>query len=97
LDNFFNDGLIGCFAQKKKGGLIILVGIIPHGIFEIPALLLSAAVGLRIERETLKNKEERNLDGELNKGLMVFLVLILELLLIAAAVESSSFVATLLF
>ncbi len=89
----FNGGLIGCLAQKE--GLIIFIGIIPHGIFEIPALLLSAAVGLRIGRETLKNKEERNLKGELNKGLMVFLVLILPLLLIAAAIESSSFVATL--
>ncbi|MBA7537586.1 hypothetical protein ES705_29855 [subsurface metagenome] len=89
----FNGGLIGCLAQKR--GLIIFIGIIPHGIFEIPALLLSGAIGLRIGREVLKNRAERNLKSVLNKGLRVFLVLILPLLLIAAVIESSSIVATL--
>ena len=89
----FNGGLIGCLAQKE--GLIIFIGIIPHGIFEIPALLLSAAIGLRMGREVLKNRGERDLEGEIRRGLRGFLVLILGLLLIAAAIESSSFVATL--
>lgn len=83
----FNGGLIGCLAQKE--GLIIFVGILPHGIFEIPALLLSGAIGLRIGREVLKNRAERNLKSALNKGLRAFLVLILPLLLIAAVIESS--------
>ena len=91
----FNGGLIGCLAQKE--GLIIFVGILPHGIFEIPALLLSAAIGLRMGREILKNRMMRDLKGELRRGLRVFLVLILPLLLIAAVIESSSIVATLFF
>ncbi|MCK4476557.1 MAG: stage II sporulation protein M, partial [Methanophagales archaeon] len=57
----FNGGLIGCLAQKE--GLIIFVGILPHGIFEIPALLLSAAIGLRMGREILKNRMMRDLKG----------------------------------
>ena len=91
----FNGGLIGCLAQKN--GLIIFIGIMPHGIFEIPALLLSAAIGVKIGREILKNRMKRDLKRELRKGLRVFLVLILPLLLIAAVIESSSIVATLFF
>ena len=89
----FNGGLIGCFAQK--GGLVIFIGILPHGIFEIPALLLSGAIGLRMGREVLRNRGERDLEGEIRRGLRGFLVLILPLLLIAALIESSSIVATL--
>ncbi len=88
-----NGGLIGWFAQKE--GLIVFLAIVPHGIFEIPAFLLSAAIGLKLGREVLKGKEERHLKDELLKGLRAYLILVLLLLFIAALIESGLIVAAL--
>jgi len=90
---FINGGLLGWFAKEQ--GLIIFLAIVPHGMFEIPAFLLSAAIGLRLGREVLKRKGDRDLKKELRNGLRVFLILILPLLFIAALIESALIVATL--
>lgn len=90
---FINGGLLGWFAQKE--GLIVFLAIVPHGIFELPAFLLSVAIGLRLGREVLKRKSERHLKKELGGGLKVFVILILPLLLIAALIESVLIVAIL--
>jgi len=92
---FINGGLLGWFAQEE--GPVIFLAIVPHGIFELPAFLLSAAIGLRLGREVLKSKGERHLKKELRKGLRVFLILILPLLFIAALIESALIIATLSF
>jgi uncharacterized membrane protein SpoIIM required for sporulation len=90
---FINGGLIGWFAQEE--GLIVFLAIVPHGVFEIPAFLISAAIGLKLGREVLKRKEERHLKEELWNGLRVYLILIIPLLLIAALIESALIVAAL--
>ncbi len=92
---FINGGLLGWFAQEE--GLIIFLAIVPHGIFELPAFLLSASIGLRLGREVLKRKGERHLKKELKNGLRFFLVLVLPLLLIAAFIESVLIVAAIYF
>jgi uncharacterized membrane protein SpoIIM required for sporulation len=92
---FINGGLLGWFAQEE--GLIIFLAIVPHGIFELPAFLLSAAIGLRLGREVLRRKGERHLKKELGKGLRVFLVLVLPLLIIAAFIESVLITAAIYF
>ena len=90
---FINGGLLGWFAKEQ--GLIIFLAIVPHGMFEIPAFLLSASIGLRLGREVLKRKGDRDLKKELRNGLRVFLILVLPLLFIAALIESALIVATL--
>jgi len=84
---FVNGGLVGWFVQQEGG--IVLVAIIPHGIFEIPAFLISTAIGLRLGREVFRSRGERDLGGEMKMGLWVFLTLILPLLVIAAIIESA--------
>jgi len=64
-------------------------------MFEIPAFLLSTAIGLKLGREVLKRKEERHLKDELRKALRAYLILILLLLLIAALIESGLIIAAL--
>lgn len=83
---FINGGLLGWLAQEE--GPIVFLAIVPHGIFELPAFLLSTAIGLRLGREVLKRKEERHLKEELRNGLVVFLTVVLPLLFIAALIES---------
>jgi len=84
---FVNGGIVGWFVQKE--GAIVLIAIIPHGVFEIPAFLISAAIGLRLGREVFRSRDERDLGGEMKRGLWVFLTLIFPLLLIAAIIESA--------
>ena len=84
---FVNGGIVGWFVQKE--GAIVLIAIIPHGVFEIPAFLISAAIGLRLGREVFRSRDERDLGGEIKRGLWVFLTLVLPLLVIAAIIESA--------
>jgi uncharacterized membrane protein SpoIIM required for sporulation len=90
---FINGGLIGWFAQEE--GLIVFLAIVPHGLFEIPAFLLSAAIGLRLAREVFRRKGERHLKEELWNGLRVYLIVVLPLLLLAALIESALIVVAL--
>ena len=88
---FTNGGLIGWLAQEE--GLVVFLAIVPHGLFELPAFLLSTAIGVRLGREVLKRKEERHFKVELRNGLVVFLTVVLPLLFIAALIESVLIVA----
>ncbi len=83
---FVNGGLIGWFAQRE--GLYVLITIIPHGIFELPAFFISTAIGLKLGRELFRHRHERDLIGELKRGLWVYFILIIPLLLVAAIIES---------
>ncbi|MHC1611162.1 MAG: stage II sporulation protein M [Candidatus Methanospirareceae archaeon] len=87
-----NGGLIGWLAREE--GLIVFLGIVPHGIFELPAYLLSVAIGLRLGREVFKRREERELKMMLDGGLRVYLILIVPMLLVAALIESGLIVST---
>ncbi|MFZ2071123.1 MAG: stage II sporulation protein M [Halobacteriota archaeon] len=87
FSSFINGGLVGWFAREE--GLIVLIGIVPHGLFELPAFFISAAIGLKLGREVLKSKGERNFTVELRKGLRLFFTLIILLLFIAALIESA--------
>jgi uncharacterized membrane protein SpoIIM required for sporulation len=89
---WLNGGLLGWLAQKE--GLIVFLTIVPHGMFELPAYLLSMGIGLRLAREVLKRKEERELKMTLGEGLRVYFTLIVPLLIIAALIESALIVAT---
>jgi len=90
----FNTGcLLGMLAQDL--GPIVFLLIMPHGIFEIPAFFLSAAIGLRLAREVFKRREERQLKIKLGDGLRAYRIWILPLLLVAAIIESGLIVATL--
>jgi stage II sporulation protein M len=81
-----NGGLLGWLAKEE--GLIVFLGIVPHGMFELPAYFISVAIGLRLAREVFKRKDERQLRLKLGEGLRVYLILIVPLLLVAAFVES---------
>lgn len=89
-----NGGLLGWFAQEE--GLIVFLGIAPHGIFELPAFFLSVAIGLRLAREVFKRKDERQLGLTLGLSLRMYLILIVPLLIIAALIESGLIVIAML-
>ncbi len=66
------------------------VGILPHGVFEIPAILLSGAIGLKISKELLSPPRGETRKHRLKKNYQAALwslPVIILLLAIAAVVE----------
>ena len=75
-----------------KNGLdpsIVILGLVPHGIFEIPALFLSAALGLNIVTRTIYAKNARFLEFKraIVYAIKWHVLLVIPALVIAAIVE----------
>ena len=82
-------GIIVYFTQVRNDWLTILTLTLPHGIFEILAVILACAVGFKLGRVTLGKifKKEVSIKTELNVALSFFLRFLFPLLAIAAAIE----------
>lgn len=82
--------LYGKFMAEGESPLVFLIGILPHGIIEIPTIAIAASQGFRIGKEIIsppqgKSRSE-SLRINLKKGIRLFAI-ILPLLLIAAFIE----------
>jgi len=97
-----NGLLLGFVATDRSGGqtfLYFLKGIVPHGIFEIPAFILACALGLRLGFLMLESigglfNEERRLRFQINfrsyiKLLATGIIMVIVLMLLAAVIEST--------
>src|SRR3989344_2767875 len=73
-----------------SGVLIIVTGLVPHGIFELPAVLIAAALGLRFGTEWLR-QESKGHRGEVLKNNLIRAIVCLPaialVLFIAALIE----------
>lgn len=91
LLTFFNGYVIGFVSNMAVGqaGFIALINLVPHGIFEIPAIILSLGLGLKLGMFVFKKKgRKKQFFYDLENSLRVFLFVILPLLIIAAVIES---------
>ena len=88
--NGFLVGLVFMFALDKGLNLYQLVlGIIPHGMFELPALFISSAIGVRIGLQFLQQKGRRlrSAAQAIREASIVYLSVVIPLLMIAAVME----------
>ena len=77
-------------AVESKGLWISIMTIIPHGIFELPAIFLGTSIGLKLGLHPfrrLAGKADTTVLSELGHGLRLFFSVILPLLLLAATIE----------
>jgi stage II sporulation protein M len=90
FDNGLMIGLVGGVAAGRAGLLFTLAAIAPHGVIELPMMMLSAAIGLRLGYSVLMAlfRQPADVVQEIKDGLRVFAVWVLPLLLVAAFVES---------
>ncbi|MBP7708543.1 stage II sporulation protein M [Candidatus Pacearchaeota archaeon] len=82
-----SNGFILGFVAKKAievDGFIILWKLFPHGIFELPAVLISIALGIKIGFELFKKDKFRH---NLKNSLFTFFYIVFPLLIIAAIIE----------
>ncbi len=84
-----NGYLIGFVARIVSNEVSIwqLWRLLPHGIFELPAILISIGLGLKIGIEILTRPTKKNLFENLDKALKTFVLIIIPLLIVAAVVE----------
>ncbi len=91
---FGNGTIVGLLYAKfiAEGGnyLVFLLGILPHGVIEIPAILIAASQGFRIAKEVIfppldKSRTEA-LGFNIRRGLKLFAIII-PLLIVSALIE----------
>ena len=86
-------GIACAFSMAMGTGVSFLVlALLPHGIFEIPALILSAVLGIYLCKELVKKLVGRSrlasFSGVFLSMLRFYLCVILPLLVVAALVET---------
>jgi stage II sporulation protein M len=88
--NGFLLGIVAYGAIQKAGVLYLMAGILPHGIIELPVVLLSIALGFRLGYLLVMAaaKEEADLAGETRIALHFLVRWITPLLFLAAAIET---------
>lgn len=84
-----NGYVLGFVAEKsvQLEGIAILLRLVPHGIFEIPAVVLALALGVRLGAFWFEKDRKKEFLSRLENSLRVFLFIILPLLVIAAIIE----------
>ncbi len=92
---FVNGAIIGAlFKLFYSNGINVVAlfirGILPHGIFEIPALVISAAMGVKLCLTVIKKIKRKDVSVvETLKELGVkFITIVVPLLIVAAFVEA---------
>ncbi|MBC7115275.1 MAG: stage sporulation protein [Archaeoglobi archaeon] len=95
FSNGFIIGMLYELTKEKFGLLGYLLAILPHGILEIPALLISGALGIRMGYISIQAlRGMASFREELRGALEAYLKLIFPLLLVASFIET--FITTLL-
>jgi stage II sporulation protein M len=88
LNGFILGGL-GSALESAKGWTYVVASFVPHGVVEIPVILLATALGFTIGVESLKwlARRESRVKSHLSDSLKVYLRWILPGLAVAAIIE----------
>jgi stage II sporulation protein M len=83
-------GSIGSALESVKGWRYVMASVVPHGVIEMPMILLATALGLMVGMESLKwlVRRESRVKLQLTDCLKVYLRWILPGLAIAAIIEA---------
>lgn len=86
----FNGTILGYVYSKAVpiAGFGVIWRILPHGIFELPAIFISLGLGLHLGISLFSKNGLASLRLRLRSSLKVFLALIVPLLMLAAVIES---------
>jgi stage II sporulation protein M len=87
--NGFVLGGFGSTLESAKGWRYVIASFVPHGVIEIPVILLATALGLTLGLESLKwlLRRESRVKLQLSDSLKVYLRWILPGLAVAAIIE----------
>ncbi|MBI2045787.1 stage II sporulation protein M [Candidatus Pacearchaeota archaeon] len=80
-------GFVGLMSIKAEG-ILILWKILPHGIFELPAIFISLGLGIRLGAYLFK-KDKVPFRQIFISSIKTFVLVVIPLLIIAAVIETS--------
>ena len=86
------NGFILGFASNfavSHGGIFSLWKILPHGIFELPAIFISFGLGLKFSTFIFKKNKWESFKTFLEKSILVYVFVVLPLLVVAAIIEGT--------
>lgn len=88
--NGFFIGFISWNAAQAQGILFVLATILPHGIVEIPSILLSASMGIGLGYQLIHKLMRRDgLQKYVSETFNVFVKRVIPLLVFAAGIETA--------
>ena len=82
-------GVVAFFAKTMFSWPVFFLATLPHGVIEVPALILACAVGYRLGQVVFDRiiKKQGSIKKELNLALIFFLKVIFPFLVLAALIE----------
>ena len=88
--NGFIVGSVGSALESALGWKYVMASVVPHGVIEVPMLLLATALGLTVGMESFKwlTRRESRVKLQLSECLKVYLKWILPGIAIAAIIET---------
>ena len=88
LINGYIIGFVSSMSVNLKG-FSSLLNLVPHGIFELPAVFISLGLGLKFGSFIFEKNKADSFRNFFWNSIRVFLLIVLPLLLIAAIIEGS--------
>jgi stage II sporulation protein M len=91
IGNGYILGVIGYVTYAKAGWPLFFASILPHGIIELPSIIVGAALGMRLGVQVFQKvfqKKDISLWRECKRAFGFTMIVIVPLLLIAACIES---------
>lgn len=84
-----NGFLLGFVADLsvRSQGIFVLWRILPHGIFELPAVFISLGLGLRLGFYFWRRRKNEKFKDLFIESIRIFLLIVFPLLVIAAIIE----------
>ncbi len=79
-------GFVGIISVKAES-IFVLWRILPHGIFELPAIFISLGLGLKLGSFPFSNEKNKSLKKWFINSLRIFLLIVIPLLIVAAVIE----------
>lgn len=89
FSTFVNGYFLGFVSNLtiKENSFLILWRLLPHGVFELPAIFISLTLGLKLGSFLFQKEKLESLRDYFKKSLMAFFLIVLPLLVIAAIIE----------
>jgi stage II sporulation protein M len=89
ITGIVNGYLLGFVAREAAGieGIGVLWRLAPHGIFELPAVLFSIGMGMKVGFTLFSVKKKKEFKRNIKESLRFFVFVVIPLLVIAAIIE----------
>ncbi|HVY01572.1 MAG TPA: stage II sporulation protein M [Candidatus Nanoarchaeia archaeon] len=90
LFNIMSNGLVVGYVFSRVArevGIFEIWKILPHGIFELPAIFISLGLGIRLGSFVFAHRPLKTLRERIYYSALVFVLIVIPLLLLAACIE----------